>query len=84
MSWWTDVSTKGMHPDSYSLSGEDAYVLLTGEHHITMQDANSLVDLAARFGEVRVPFEDTAMAVGYSGGYYSVTFARALRSGGTA
>jgi protein-L-isoaspartate O-methyltransferase len=61
--------------DHYSLSAEDAYTLLTGEHGVTMQDANSLVTLAARFGEVRVPLESSVLAVAYGSGYYSVILA---------
>jgi hypothetical protein len=57
----------------YSLSGEDAYTLLTGEHNLSMTGANGLIFLAAAFGEVRIPFEGLVMAVGYAGGYYSVT-----------
>lgn len=57
----------------YSLSGQDAYTVLTGEYDLSMTGANSLIFLAAAFGETRIPFRGSVLAVGYAEGYYRVT-----------
>jgi hypothetical protein len=57
----------------YSLSGEDAYTSLTGGYDLSMTGANSLIFLAAAFGEARIPFRGMVLTVGYAEGYYRVT-----------
>jgi hypothetical protein len=58
----------------YSLSGESAYLLLTGELYVSISGANLLLDTAQEFEEVRVWLERQRkiLAVSFKDGYFNL------------